>query len=157
MFVFRIFIVMSVVFVGFFVFVGCVFGSMVELEEIEFLVDFVMIEDNIGMYEILIFLSFVVVFDNCMFQMFLDWGVEFFVVVVVFMLEMVVYVKDDEIVDIGLYMELNFEVVVVVEFDFIISGQCFMQYNVVIVDFVFEVMIIDFDFCDGELFDVEFK
>jgi iron complex transport system substrate-binding protein len=153
----RILTATSVGLVGLLALAGCTSGSAAEPEKTEAAPASVTIEDNTGKKEIATPPASVVALDNRTFQTLSDWGIDLSAAAVSLMPETVSYVKNDDVIDIGLHSEPDLEAIVAVEPDLIISGQRFTQHNEAITALVPDATIIDLEPRDGEPFDEELK
>lgn len=147
----------SVALVGLLALSGCASGGEAEPEETTAESGTVTIEDNTGTHEISTPPASVVALDNRTFQTLSDWGIELSAGAVSLMPETVSYVKDEDIVDIGLHSEPDLVAIVAADPDLIISGQRFTQHNEAIAELVPDATIIDLEPRDGEPFDEELK
>lgn len=136
---------------------GCASGAAAESEKTEPAAASVTVEDNTGTHEIATPPASVVALDNRTFQTLADWGVDVSAAAVALMPETVSYVKDADIVDVGLHTEPDLEAIVAVEPDLVISGQRFTQHDEAIAELVPDATIIDLEPRDGEPFDAELK
>lgn len=142
---------------GLLVLAGCASGASAEPEKTEPAAASVTVEDNTGTHEIATPPASVVALDNRTFQTLADWGVDVSAAAVALMPETVSYVKDADIVDVGLHSEPDLEAIVAVEPDLVISGQRFTQHNAAIAELVPDATIIDLEPREGEPFDAELK
>ena len=136
---------------------GAASGASAEPEKTEPAAASVTVEDNTGTHEIATPPASVVALDNRTFQTLADWGVDVSAAAVALMPETVSYVKDADIVDVGLHSEPDLEAIVAVEPDLVISGQRFTQHNEAIAELVPDATIIDLEPREGEPFDAELK
>ena len=142
---------------GLLVLAGCASGASAEPEKTEPAAASVTVEANTGTHEIATPPASVVALDNRTFQTLADWGVDVSAAAVALMPETVSYVKDADIVDVGLHSEPDLEAIVAVEPDLVISGQRFTQHNEAIAELVPDATIIDLEPREGEPFDAELK